>query len=52
MDAYAGVVEYMSKTYYGNITRFTTSAFLRDKLGKAIFYHSRELNDRFLSALT
>lgn len=23
-----------------------------DKLGKAIFYHSRELNDRFLSALT
>jgi propionate CoA-transferase len=36
MDAYAGVVEYMSKTYYGNITRFTTSAFLRDKLGKAI----------------
>lgn len=23
-----------------------------DKLGKAIFYHTRELNDRFLSALT
>lgn len=23
-----------------------------DKLGKAIYYHSRELNDRFLSALT
>jgi catechol 2,3-dioxygenase len=23
-----------------------------DKLGKAIYYHSRELNDRFLGVLT
>jgi propionate CoA-transferase len=36
MDAYAGVVQYMVANYYSNITRFTTSAFLREKLGKAI----------------
>jgi propionate CoA-transferase len=36
MDAYAGVVEHMVTHHYGNITRYSTSAFLRDKLGSAI----------------
>ena len=36
MDAYARVVEYMTGKYYGRITRYSTSAFLRDKLGAAI----------------
>ncbi|MBK1631114.1 acyl CoA:acetate/3-ketoacid CoA transferase [Thiohalocapsa halophila] len=36
LDAYARVVEYMVTHYYGKITRYTTSAFLRDKLGTAI----------------
>jgi propionate CoA-transferase len=36
MDAYARVVEYMTGKYYGRITRYSTSAFLRDKLGSAI----------------
>lgn len=36
MEAYAQVVEHMVKNYYGNVTRYTTSSFLRDKLGAAI----------------
>ncbi|MCF8003677.1 MAG: acyl CoA:acetate/3-ketoacid CoA transferase [Chromatiaceae bacterium] len=36
LDAYAQVVEHMVTHYYGKITRYTTSAFLRDKLGTAI----------------
>ena len=36
MDAYAGVVKHMSEHYYSNITRYSTSAFLRNKLGAAI----------------
>ena len=36
VEAYAGVVQHMVANYYGNITRYTTSAFLRDKLGAAI----------------
>jgi propionate CoA-transferase len=36
LDAYAQVVEHMVTHYYGKITRYTTSAFLRDKLGAAI----------------
>ena len=36
LDAYARVVEHMVTHYYGKITRYTTSAFLRDKLGTAI----------------
>jgi propionate CoA-transferase len=36
LDAYARVVDYMVSNYYGEITRYTTSAFLRDKLGSAI----------------
>ncbi len=36
MDAYARVVERMVERYYGQVTRYSTSAFLRDKLGSAI----------------
>jgi propionate CoA-transferase len=36
MDAYADVVAHMVANHYESITRFTTSAFLREKLGKAI----------------
>lgn len=36
MDAYARVVEHMVEHYYGQVTRYSTSAFLRDKLGAAI----------------
>ncbi|MDD2728773.1 acyl CoA:acetate/3-ketoacid CoA transferase [Malikia sp.] len=36
MDAYAQVVAQMVERYYGQVTRYTTSAFLRDKLGAAI----------------
>jgi propionate CoA-transferase len=36
MDAYAEVVKAMSEKYYANITRYSTSAFLRNKLGAAI----------------
>ncbi len=36
MDAYAEVVKHMSENYYANITRYSTSAFLRNKLGAAI----------------
>lgn len=36
MDAYAAVVEYMVANHYARITRYTTSTFLREKLGKAI----------------
>lgn len=36
MDAYAQVVERMVERYYGQVTRYSTSAFLRDKLGSAI----------------
>ncbi len=36
LDAYAQVVERMVERYYGQVTRYSTSAFLRDKLGSAI----------------
>ena len=36
MDAYARVVQYMTSTYYGHVTCYSTSAFLRNKLGAAI----------------
>lgn len=36
LDAYAQVVEHMVSHYYRKITRYTTSTFLRDKLGSAI----------------
>jgi len=36
MDAYAQVVADLVERHYGQVTRYTTSAFLRDKLGAAI----------------
>ena len=36
MDAYTQVVADLVEHYYGQVTRYTTSAFLRDKLGSAI----------------
>jgi propionate CoA-transferase len=36
VEAYAQVVEHMVSNYYSSMTRYTTSAFLRDKLGTAI----------------
>ena len=36
MDAYTQVVADLVEHYYGQVTRYTTSAFLRDKLGAAI----------------
>jgi propionate CoA-transferase len=36
MDAYAGVVKHMMEHYYTNRTAYSTSAFLRNKLGAAI----------------
>lgn len=42
MDEYADLVQYIQKTYYLSVARYTTSAFMRLKLGK-------ELADRRLS---
>lgn len=36
MDAYSQVVAHMVRHYYAAITRYSTSAFLRNKLGAAI----------------
>jgi propionate CoA-transferase len=36
VDAYAGMVEEVVSKYYQNVTRYTTSAFLRMKLGGAL----------------
>ncbi len=36
LDAYARVAERMVERHYGQVTRYSTSAFLRDKLGSAI----------------
>ncbi|MFT4585250.1 MAG: propionate CoA-transferase [Gammaproteobacteria bacterium] len=43
MDDYADLVEYIEQTYYLSVHRYTTSAFLRLKLGK-------ELGKRALSS--
>ena len=37
LEAYAKVVEYMTTHYYDRITRYSTSAFLLNKLGPAIY---------------
>jgi propionate CoA-transferase len=50
VDAYAEVVRYVVSTYYENVTRYTTSAFIRMKLGDGLkargfaphVYESRE----------
>jgi propionate CoA-transferase len=36
LDEYALVVDSMVRTHYGNVSRYSTSAFLRNKLGAAI----------------
>src|SRR5574341_436474 len=36
IEAYTRVVQYMTARYYNRVTRYSTSAFLRDKLGAAI----------------
>ena len=36
LEAYARVVEHMTKHYYDQVTRYSTSAFLVKKLGPAI----------------
>jgi propionate CoA-transferase len=36
LDAYAKMVRYMEERYYTKVTRYTTSAFLRMKLGEAL----------------
>jgi len=49
-DAYADAVRHIVSTYYANVTRYTTSAFLRMKLGEGLkargfashVYESRE----------
>ena len=41
LEAYAHVVEYMTTHYYDKVTRYSTSAFLVNKLGSAI--HARGL---------
>jgi propionate CoA-transferase len=36
LDAYARMIRHMEKTYYLTVTRYTTSAFLRMKLGEEL----------------
>jgi propionate CoA-transferase len=36
IDAYAGMVRHMEERHYTTVTRYTTSAFLRVKLGEAL----------------
>jgi propionate CoA-transferase len=35
-DAYTAMVKQLSDTYYTEVSRYTTSAFMRLKLGKAL----------------
>jgi propionate CoA-transferase len=36
LDAYAQMIQYMQKTYYLKVTRYSTSAFMRSKLGEEL----------------
>ena len=36
MDAYAAMVQDLSDRYYTHVSRYTTSAFIRLKLGEAL----------------
>ena len=36
MDAYANMISYLSERYYSDSSRYSTSAFLRMKLGAAL----------------
>ncbi|HQG27374.1 MAG TPA: acyl CoA:acetate/3-ketoacid CoA transferase, partial [Candidatus Ozemobacteraceae bacterium] len=57
VDSYTSMVERLVKTYYSGVTRYTTSAFLRVKLGEALsergvspyIYESREEAERALT---
>ena len=44
MDEYADLVKYIDSTYYHSVHRYTTSAFLRLKLGKKL--EARNLSPR------
>lgn len=44
VEAYANVMHTMTTHYYDNVTRYSTNAFLREKLGRAI--ESRGLSGR------
>ena len=35
-DDYAKMIRYLEKTYYATVTRYTTSAFMRAKLGEEL----------------
>ncbi|KAA6185190.1 acyl CoA:acetate/3-ketoacid CoA transferase [Thiohalocapsa marina] len=43
-DAYADMVRYLVDRYYAGITRYSTSAFLRMKLGESLSLHGLEPN--------
>ena len=57
VDSYTTMVERLVRTYYSGVTRFTTSAFLRVKLGEALsdrgvspyIYESREEAEQALT---
>jgi len=59
VDAYSAMVERLMRTHYTSVTRYTTSAFLRVKLGEALsergvspyIYESREEAERALTHL-
>jgi propionate CoA-transferase len=36
LDAYVGMVHNVASRYYSRVSRYTTSAFLRSKLGQAL----------------
>jgi propionate CoA-transferase len=36
LDTYAKMIQYMQKTYYIKVTRYSTSAFMRSKLGEEL----------------
>jgi propionate CoA-transferase len=44
MDAYADLIKHIDETYYSSVHRYTTSAFLRLKLGKEL--GKRQLSPR------
>lgn len=44
VEAYANVMQHMTQQHYASVTRYTTNAFLREKLGRAI--ESRGLSGR------
>jgi propionate CoA-transferase len=44
MDAYADLIKHIDETYYRSVHRYTTSAFLRLKLGEEL--GKRQLSPR------